>query len=66
MIEQADTIGRLLLKPREAAEALAISQRTLWTLTKCGEIRCIRCGRAVRYDPIDLRAWIETKKGAAQ
>ncbi len=38
-----------LLKPREAADILAISERTLWTLTKEGVIPCVRLGRSVRY-----------------
>lgn len=52
----------LLLKPIEAANALAISPRKLWELTATREIQCIRIGRAVRYDPDDLRAWIEYQK----
>lgn len=56
---------RLLLKPAEAAKALAISPRKLWALTNCGEIKAVRCDRLVRYDPADLRAWIESKKGRA-
>ena len=59
----SDTVPRLLLKPREAAEALAISPRTLWARTNAGEIPCVRLGRAVRYDPADLRAWIDGQKG---
>lgn len=54
----------LLLKPVDAAASLSISPRTLWTLTDRGEIRCIRIGRAVRYDPRDLSAWIARKKDA--
>jgi len=56
------TITRLLLSPREAAKLLSISERTLFTLTKAGEIRAVRFGRNVRYDPADLRAWIESAK----
>jgi excisionase family DNA binding protein len=52
----------LLLTAREAAQALAISERTLWTLTARGEITCIRIGRAVRYSAADLAAWIESRK----
>lgn len=43
-----------LLRPREAALQLAISERTLWTLTKAGTIPCIRLGRSVRYRPSDI------------
>lgn len=52
----------MLLTGPEAAKALAVSPRTLWGLTKTGTIPCIRIGRAVRYDPADLRAWIESRK----
>jgi excisionase family DNA binding protein len=55
----------LLLKPREAAQALSISARTLWTLTRRGEVPCVRIGRAVRYAPADLRAWIDAQKRKA-
>ncbi len=47
-----------LLTVREAAKVLRISERTLHTLTKSGEIQAIRFGRAVRYDPDLLRQWI--------
>ena len=56
------TIPEPLLKPEETAELLSISPRTLWTLTKKGEIPCVRVGRAVRYDPPDLRINIESQK----
>jgi excisionase family DNA binding protein len=52
----------LLLRPREAARFLAISERTLWELTRRGEILCVRLGRAVRYDRRDLLAAVERLK----
>jgi excisionase family DNA binding protein len=52
----------LLLRPRDAARSLAISERTLWELTRRGAIPCIRVGRAVRYDPRDLQQWIERNR----
>ncbi len=59
----ADT---LLLRPREAARLLAISERTLWTLThERGEIRCIRLHRAVLYPRAELVRWINSKMGEA-
>jgi excisionase family DNA binding protein len=57
---------KLLLRPRDAARALAVSERTLWTLTRRGSLRCVRIGRAVRYDVRDLDAFIATAKGAPQ
>ena len=53
----------LLVTAREAAKLLSVSARWLWARTACGEIRAVRCGRLVRYDPADLRAWAESKKG---
>ena len=40
---------QLLLTSPEAAKRLRISERTLWTLTDRGDIRCIRIGTAKRY-----------------
>ena len=53
----------LLLRPTDAAKALAISPRKLWSLTASGEIPCIRIGRSVRYDCADLRTWVNQHKG---
>jgi len=57
-----DQPDRLLLTPRAAAQALAIGERTLWNLTNRGELPCVRLGRSVRYDPADLRRFIEAQK----
>ena len=55
---------RLLLNTRDAAAALAVSERTLWGLTAPrGPIPCVSIGRAVRYDVADLRAFIDGEKG---
>jgi excisionase family DNA binding protein len=55
----------LLLKSRDAALALAISERKLWELTKKKEIPTVRIGRAVRYSPVDLEAWIDRQRKKA-
>jgi len=54
----------LLVRPKEAAAMLAMSARMLWTLTNTKAIPCVRFGRAVRYDPDDLRAWRDSQKQA--
>ena len=60
------TPAPLLLRPRDAARALSISERTLWALTQPrGPIPCVRVGvmnRSIRYDLLDLRAFIEGQK----
>jgi len=60
--------ARLLLTPLEAAQALSISPRKLWSMTSAGEIPHVRLGRSVRYPLDELRRWIEAQKsgGAAQ
>lgn len=56
----------LLFTPAQAAEALSISPRKLWSLTASGEIPVVRIGRAVRY-PVDrLREWIDAQGEGAR
>ena len=52
-------IDRLLLTPRETAATLGICERTLYALTKKGEIPVVRAGRLVRYSVEDLKTWIK-------
>lgn len=56
---------RLLLTPREAAKALAICEKTLWSLTKRGELPAVRLGRSVRYAISDLEAFIARRRAGA-
>jgi predicted DNA-binding transcriptional regulator AlpA len=51
-----------LLTPKDAAAACAISPRKLWSLTASGDIPCVRIGRSVRYDAMDLAAFIDAAK----
>jgi excisionase family DNA binding protein len=60
--EVGSTPDALLWKAPEAAQALGISERSLWTLTQQGVIPHVKIGRSVRYAPGDLRAWIESQK----
>ncbi len=52
-------IDPLLLSPQQASRALAISERTLWALTKAGTVPHIRIGKLVRYSVEGLRKYIE-------
>jgi excisionase family DNA binding protein len=59
-------IQPVLLIQRQAAKFLAISEKTLYNLTRCGQIPVVRIGkRGVRYDPADLRAWVERSKSTS-
>ena len=63
---------RLLLRPREAAEALAVSPRTLWHLSAPrGPIPVLRlpgrgAARSLRYDIRDLMSWIDRMRQEEQ
>lgn len=57
----------VLLSPKEVAERLAISERQLRSLTREGAISYINVGLgskrpAMRYDPADVEAFIESRK----
>jgi excisionase family DNA binding protein len=49
---------KLLVSSREAAKLLSISERTLWTLTKNGQIGCVRIGTSKRYAVAELERFI--------
>ena len=49
---------RLALRPREAARALGIGERLLWSMTNQGLIPHARCGRAILYPVAELERWL--------
>lgn len=63
-VNDAAPPSALLVNARDAAAMLALSPRKLWELTNCGAIPCVRIGRAVRYAVSDLRAFVDTSRGA--
>jgi excisionase family DNA binding protein len=67
MFEQRNEriIEPILLTARQAARLLNISERTLYARTADGSIAVVRIGnRGIRYDPADLRRWIERAKNS--
>jgi len=48
----------LLMTSRETAAVLRVCEKTLYTMTKSGEIRSIHIGRGVRYSMEDIKKWI--------
>jgi predicted DNA-binding transcriptional regulator AlpA len=52
----------LLMNLRETARALRMSERAAWTLAKRGELPVVRIGRMLRFDPADLRTFIDQHK----
>jgi excisionase family DNA binding protein len=57
--------AKLLLTTKEASQALAVSEKTLFNHTKSGKIPVVRIGRSVRYDPEDLKAFVQQQKEAS-
>jgi excisionase family DNA binding protein len=47
-----------LLTREQAMEFLQISETTLWQLTRAGELRPTRIGRAVRYSRRELERFV--------
>lgn len=59
-------IPQLALSPRDAAQAMSMSEKGLWNLTKPrGPIPAAKIGRLVRYDVKDLQAFLDAQKTAA-
>ncbi len=54
---------RLALRPKEAARAMGISERLLWTWTNAGEIPHVRMGKAIIYPVHVLREWLAKQAG---
>ena len=52
------TVEPMLLTARQAAKVLSISERTLFSVTKSGELPAVRIGRSVRYSVDALREYI--------
>ena len=55
---QVADVPRLALRPKEAARALGIGERLLWSKTTSGEIPHLRIGKAVVYPVAALQEWL--------
>jgi len=62
-MNDTQTLSPLLLTSRQTAKVLNISERSLATYTKSGDIPVIRIGSSVRYSPDELRTWIREHSG---
>jgi predicted DNA-binding transcriptional regulator AlpA len=61
--QAAGPLKVLLLRPREAAHVLSISERLLWSMTAPrGPIPVVRIGSAVRYSAEAIRDWISARQ----
>jgi excisionase family DNA binding protein len=60
-IVASPTTPALALRPREAAKALGIGERLLWSMTNRGEIPHIKLGRATLYPVAELERWLSER-----
>ena len=56
--------GPLLLRPQEAARALALSRSTIYDMIASGELAAVRIGRALRIPAQALRDWVAENTAA--
>jgi excisionase family DNA binding protein len=63
--QQSEQLPRQGFNAREAARIIGISERTLWGLTKRGQIRCFRVGRSVLYSLDAIRDFIQVQEQKA-
>jgi len=57
----------ILLKSRDVARLLSISERTLWSLAHRSDnpLPSIRIGRLIRYLPADVQVWVDAQREEA-
>jgi excisionase family DNA binding protein len=52
---------RLLLKPKEAAEAVGVGRTLFYRLVKAGLLPSCRVGKSIRIPVAALRAWADAQ-----
>jgi excisionase family DNA binding protein len=57
---------QLALRPREAAAALGVCERTLWLWTREGGIPHLKKGKTVLYPVAGLQKWLDEQAQAQQ
>ena len=53
---------RALLNERQVVEQYQLSHVTLWKARREGRLRALKFGRSVRYDPADLKAFVDAHR----
>lgn len=56
-----EIVPNILLTIDGAAKALAVSKKTIVRLTLSGQIPRVMVGTSVRYRPVDLQAWVDSR-----
>jgi excisionase family DNA binding protein len=61
-----DTIGRLLLRPAEFAEAVGVSRSKAYELIAANKVPSVKIGDCVRIPVEALREWIANELSRGQ
>ena len=56
---------RLALKPREAARALGVGERLLWSWTNQGLVPHLKMGKRILYPVLELQRWLSEQAAKA-
>ena len=59
-------LGRRLLDIDDVAEQLSTSVRHLRRLVQERRIPVVRVGRLIRFDPVDLDAWLDEHRSSVE
>jgi excisionase family DNA binding protein len=62
--KKVEPAGPLALAPREAARAIGVSERTLWTYTRTQGVPHVRLGRRILYPVRELTEWLASRATA--
>jgi putative molybdopterin biosynthesis protein len=61
-LTSADDVLAPLLSINEVAQLLGISRPTVYALIRRGELIAIRVGERLRFDPADVRGYLERNR----
>ena len=66
MTNRANPVEPLLVNEHQVARLLSLSPRSVWSLSKNGDLPVVWIGKAKRYHIRDIEAFIEARKHAGK
>jgi len=51
-----------LERAKPVADALCVSVAQVYSLAKDGDLRAVRIGRSLRFDPVDVRKFVDDRR----
>ncbi|MBI2071323.1 MAG: helix-turn-helix domain-containing protein [Elusimicrobia bacterium] len=56
--------SKRLLTPKETAQYLAVSQKTVYKWVFFRKIPCVKLGKALRFDKTEIDRWVDGQRKA--